>query len=220
MPSKNKKKNLRKILGALKPSEKVGLDLAELKEDTKEGIAALVRGFAKKLSDLETKFTNLSNKLNDKIDNLPEAPKDLTKDIKELKKEFGEEFSKFRGELDNLPEGYDDTELKKYIKEKIKNRGGGSAPFWNYVGTYIAVTETYPIRPDDYVINATSGTFTTTLPTATRIRGREYNIKNSGLGVITVATTSSETVDGSATLTVDPDCSFTVMSDGVNWIIV
>ena len=88
---------------------------------------------------------------------------------------------------------------------------------------YAAKTTTYTIvsATDDY-INCTSGTFTVTLPTAVSIAGQEFIIKNSGTGVITIATTSSQTVDGGASgsVTLNQYDSLSVMSDGANWIIV
>ena len=42
---------------------------------------------------------------------------------------------------------------------------------------YVAVTGTYTIVPDDYLVDCTSGTFTVTLPTAVGIAGKIYNIK-------------------------------------------
>jgi hypothetical protein len=86
---------------------------------------------------------------------------------------------------------------------------------------YVAETSNYAINPlVDYQIEATSGTFTVTLPTATTITGQEFSIKNSGTGVITVATTSSQTIDGSLTQTLTQYDNLVVMSNGTNWIIV
>ena len=46
------------------------------------------------------------------------------------------------------------------------------------------VTNTYTVLPTDYFVEATSGTFTITLPTAVGVKGQIYVIKNSGGGVI------------------------------------
>lgn len=64
-----------------------------------------------------------------------------------------------------------------------------------------------------------SATATITLPTAVGITGRWYVIKNTGVAVVvTIATTSSQTIDGftSHTLTALYE-SITVVSDGANW---
>jgi len=94
--------------------------------------------------------------------------------------------------------------------------GGGGATF-----DYVAKTSTYTITNDDYIIDATSNTFAATLPTASGETGRQFIIKNSGTGVVTVTPDGSETIDGEATaeLSMQYD-SITVVSDGSNWIIV
>lgn len=87
--------------------------------------------------------------------------------------------------------------------------------------TYVAVTATYAILTTDDIVDCTSGTFTATLPTAASIAGRPYTIKNSGTGVITVATTSSQTIDGATTAVLSTQyLSITVVSDGTNWKVI
>lgn len=86
---------------------------------------------------------------------------------------------------------------------------------------YIAKTTTYGILSTDYTIDCTSGTFTVTLPTAVSITGREYIIKNSGAGVITVATTSSQTIDGATTYSLPTQYKqVTIQSNGANWLVI
>ena len=85
---------------------------------------------------------------------------------------------------------------------------------------YTGQSATYAIKTSDYLVNCTSGTFTATLPTAVGCRGKIYIIKNSGAGAITVATTSSQTIDGSTTYSLGTQYKYVqVMSDGANWII-
>jgi hypothetical protein len=87
---------------------------------------------------------------------------------------------------------------------------------------YVAKTALYTIASaTDYCINCTSGTYSITLPTAVSIAGQEFIVKNSGTGVITIATTSSQTIDGQASgsITLNQYDSLSVMSDGANWII-
>jgi hypothetical protein len=85
---------------------------------------------------------------------------------------------------------------------------------------YVAKTTTYGIGQFDYYIDCTSGSFTVTLPSAVTVgAGKNYIIKNSGTATtITIATTSSQTIDGSApgvlTGTLIP---LRVISDGANW---
>lgn len=87
--------------------------------------------------------------------------------------------------------------------------------------TYTAQTGTYSAVIGDYV-NCTSGTFTVTLPTAASQTGKSIKIKNSGTGVITIATTSSQTIDGLATTVIKMGTFgdiLIVTSDGTNWIV-
>jgi len=94
---------------------------------------------------------------------------------------------------------------------------------WKPIPTlgYVAKTANYTATATDYTINCTSGTFTITLPTAASIAGRIYVIKNTGAGSITVATTSSQTIDGGASYTLGTANKYVqVQSDGANWIVI
>jgi hypothetical protein len=83
----------------------------------------------------------------------------------------------------------------------------------NKTANYTAASET--------IINCTANSFTVTLPTAVGVDGRHYVVKNSGAGVITVATTSSQTIDGVTTKSLPTQYDkMTVVSDGANWIII
>lgn len=85
---------------------------------------------------------------------------------------------------------------------------------------YVAKTGTYTITNTDHTIDCTSGTFTVTLPTAVGITGLTYIIKNSGAGTITIATTSSQTVDGVTTKTLNTQYTgYQLQSNGANWLI-
>lgn len=96
---------------------------------------------------------------------------------------------------------------------KVTMNNGRQSAYAAKTGTYTIVAAT------DYCINCTSGTFTVTLPTAVGIAGQEFVIKNSGTGVITVATTSSQTIDGALTDVLSSRYqSITVISDGANWL--
>ena len=86
--------------------------------------------------------------------------------------------------------------------------------------SYVEKTTTYSVGSTDHTINCTSGTFTVTLPTAVGITGRLYIIKNTGAGTITLATTSSQTIDGSTTQTILTNKTYKIQSTGANWIIL
>lgn len=62
-----------------------------------------------------------------------------------------------------------------------------------------------------------SGTMTLTLPTAVGNQSK-YTVKNTGTGVITIATTSSQTMDGATTTTLSTQYqTLNLISDGTNW---
>lgn len=65
-----------------------------------------------------------------------------------------------------------------------------------------------------------SGTTTLTLPTAVG-NTNKYSVKNTGSNTVTIATTSSQTIDGSSSITMAvPNTSLSLISDGANWRIV
>jgi len=72
----------------------------------------------------------------------------------------------------------------------------------------------------DYVYVVT-GTTTITLPTAVGNTNR-YTIKRSGTGVVSIATTSSQTIDGSSSpITINVQyVSIDLISNGTNWEII
>jgi hypothetical protein len=129
-----------------------------------------------------------------------------------------------------------DTATGKFTAGAIAKTGGTSSQFLKADGgtdstaytpvglalktNYQEKTANYTVNSVDNTINCTSGTFTVTLPTSVGIAGRFYNIKNSGVGVITVATTSSQTIDGVTTKTLAATKGITVQSTGANWIII
>jgi hypothetical protein len=85
--------------------------------------------------------------------------------------------------------------------------------------TYVAVSGNYSILTTDNFI-AASGTGTDTLPTAVGVTGKSYTIKNVGTGVITIATTSAQTIDGVTTYVIrTTNSGITVLSNGANWLI-
>lgn len=92
------------------------------------------------------------------------------------------------------------------------NNGG------SFAYTYIAKTANYSVTVSDCFIDCTSNSFTITLPTAVSITGRLYIIKNSGTATtITIATTSSQTIDGTTPTPLTTAVPLRVISDGANW---
>lgn len=91
------------------------------------------------------------------------------------------------------------------------------------VATPVAMkTAAYTLAATDSVVvcDASGGTFTVTLPSASGIVGRQYCIKriNGGINSVTVAAAGSETIDGSATTVLLTQYAVvTLVSDGANW---
>jgi len=90
-------------------------------------------------------------------------------------------------------------------------------------GTLTAVSTTYTVLSTDYTINGSSaGAFVITLLTAVGRSGQVFNIKNSGAGAITIATSLGQTIDGYASgdISLAQYDNLTVQSNGTNWIIL
>lgn len=101
---------------------------------------------------------------------------------------------------------------------EVKSDGGFTLT--SLATAYSAKTANYTATATDSVIDCTSGTFTVTLPTAVSITGRQYVVKNSGSGIITVNANGSETIDGTLTIDIASEDSVTIVSNGANWIII
>lgn len=86
---------------------------------------------------------------------------------------------------------------------------------------YVAKTGTYTAAAGDFVIDCTANTFTVNLPTAVGIAGKQYCIKNSGTGVITVDANGTQTIDGALTFILATQYeAIWVISDGANWKVI
>lgn len=86
-------------------------------------------------------------------------------------------------------------------------------------GGVTSVTGAYAVAASIGVVLA-NGSFTVTVPAAAANNGRVINIKNTGTGVITVATAGGN-IDGQATVLLNIQyASVTLVSDGTNWFII
>ena len=101
------------------------------------------------------------------------------------------------------------------VRKGIKSLGGVIFPVTGINSTYTVDT-----NDNDYLIDVTGNTITVTLPSAVLGNsGKNYVIKNSGSGVVTVATTSGQTIDGASTKSLNNNDGIEIISDGSNWII-
>lgn len=107
---------------------------------------------------------------------------------------------------------YDSTTKTQYISQgwidslAIKN--------------YVAKSTDYTATSTDKIIEVTATGTTQTLPTAAGIKGKEYEFILTAAGTATVATTSSQTINGATTYSLSAQYKYvTVISNGTNWII-
>jgi hypothetical protein len=85
---------------------------------------------------------------------------------------------------------------------------------------YRAVTALTTLDDDDYQIECTANSFTVTLPTAVGREGREFSIKNSGAGTITVDGDGTETIDDELTQIITQWDNIVIASNNVGWRII
>lgn len=97
--------------------------------------------------------------------------------------------------------------------------GGSGSGITRSVASISTATTAGASATTDYVYFV-SGTTTLTLPTAVG-NSNLYTVKNTGVATVTVATTSSQTIDGSTTITLPvANTSVDLISDGANWFLV
>lgn len=112
----------------------------------------------------------------------------------------------------------------------LTSNGAGALPTWQASGgggSNLAVTTkttTYSITTADALIllDSSGGAFTVTLPTAVGNTGKQFYLKKTtnDFNVVTVATTSSQTIDGVTTRTLVTQYEqYYIVSDGSNWVI-
>ena len=84
------------------------------------------------------------------------------------------------------------------------------------------ISQDYTPLDTDKTIVVTSGAVTVTLPNAQGRLQKIYDVHNKGAGIVTMATTDSQTISeyNSADLILIQHESVTVQSDDNNWIIL
>lgn len=102
------------------------------------------------------------------------------------------------------------------IQLNSASAGGGVSRSVNVVSTAATAGAS---ASTDYIY-LVSGITTVTLPTAVANTNR-YTIKRTGTGLVTIATTSSQTIDGSTTASLKVQYgSLELISDGANWNVI
>lgn len=121
---------------------------------------------------------------------------------------------------------------KLYLAEKtfisstpdIDESAGNIAPLDAGTLTILSLTASASVstvRNQFFLVNSTAGIFTVTLPTAIGNSGLVYKFKKINTGnTVTIATTSSQTIDGSLTISIAAQYAIVnLISDGANWYI-
>ena len=112
------------------------------------------------------------------------------------------------------------------FKGKTWNSGWQVLSPGSAVGTISTITQAYSILSTDDVllVDGSGGAFTVTLPSAVSNSGKVYEIKRTDetpANTVTVGTTSSQTIDGSTTTTLNTQYEvIKVVSNGTNWSIL
>lgn len=70
------------------------------------------------------------------------------------------------------------------------------------------------------LVEVTANSPTLTLPSATGAYGMFFIVKNSGAGTAVLAAAAGQTIDGATTKNLTQYQSLTVVSNGINWIII
>lgn len=224
--------------------EIAGLQLQiTISEDTYKADLAKVGKSIPDLTDIETRLGEMTTELSSRVDALEEAEpqeiKDWADTIEKLRKELMARISQIGGGSMNRKMTFGGVDyLTKYTDINYKagsnvtftivtndttkmvdvtiaatGGGGGTVRSINSISTPTTAGAT---AGTDYVY-LVSGTTTITLPTAVG-NTNLYTIKNVGVGTVTIATTSAQTIDGTATTTMPVQyTAVDLISDTANW---
>jgi hypothetical protein len=115
---------------------------------------------------------------------------------------------------------YDSVDGLTYVADN-----GAWVPISGLTPNVSSKTSAYTVTATDGLVkcDATSAAFTVTLPTAVGITGKIYIIKkvDASANAITIDGDGSETIDGSATVSLSAQWNkYVLMSDGSNWMVL
>lgn len=116
----------------------------------------------------------------------------------------------------NVTLTYANNNATKKVDITITSSGGGGGGTVRSINSISGDTSAGATSGTDYVYLC-SGTLTLTLPDAAA-NTNLYTVKNVGSGIITIATTSSQTIDGTTTITMPVQyTAVDLISDTANW---
>lgn len=218
-------------------------DLSDLKAQLVE--LELFNGIAKKtLSDIELSITGIKadKSLESSIKVVKNDVEAFRETIEKLRKEFTQRINNIGGgsinrqiyinNVDalskysdiNLKPGnnvtitYANNETTKRVDITITATGGAAGGITRSIDSIAVDTNAGSAADTDYVY-LVSGTTVLTLPTAVG-NNNLYTVKNVGVGVVTIAPTGAETIDGQANIVMPVQyTSVDLISDSLNWSI-
>lgn len=197
------------------------------------------------LTDIEDRISEVTLELGDRVTVLeeeePQEVKDWQSVIDKLRIELMRRLNNIGGGSMNRHINFNGTDfLTKYtdinykagsnvtftiannnathmVDVTISSTGGGGGGTVRVIASVSTPTTAASASQTDYVY-LVSGTTTITMPDATASNTNLYTIKNVGVGVVTINTTSAQTIDGSATIVMPVQyTSVDLISDTANW---
>lgn len=216
-------------------------------EATFKSDVAEIRKSMPDMSDLEDRVSELTMTLDSRVtaleDEEPQEVKDWTETINKLRGEVMNRINNIGGGAMNRKvtfggvdylTRYTDINYKagsnvtftvannnatKMVDVTIAATGGGGGGMVRSINNIAISTAAGSASGTDYVYLCT-GTLTLTLPDATASNTNLYTVKNVGTGVVTIDTTSAQTIDGSPTVIMPVQyTSVDLISDTANWDI-
>lgn len=199
------------------------------------------------LTDLEDRLSEMTLELSSRITTLeeeePQEIKDWTDTIEKVRKELLSRISQIGGGSMNRHINFNGTDfLTKYtdinykagtnvtftvannnatkmVDVTISATGGGGGGTVRVITNISTSQSALGASGTDYVYLCT-GTLTLTMPDATAGNTNLYTVKNVGTGVVTINTTSSQTIDNNLTIVMPLQyTSVDLISDTANWNI-
>ena len=153
-----------------------------------------------------------------------------------LKKDSGTDFDySWQDDEEGTGGGGGATDLEGLTDVDLTSPATRQGLFWdgtNYVNAYDPVHQQAPIAKSanftiqageyQYLVDASAGAVTATLPSAVGLAGKQYRIRkvDSSANAVTLAAAGSETIAGVASITLTRQYQTRMVdSDGTNWLI-
>ena len=87
------------------------------------------------------------------------------------------------------------------------------------MNTFISVSSNYTVLVSDYIVNQGGSNTTVTLPNPAGIESKQFIIKNTSIGTVTLVVTGGVLMDNQTTVFLNPYESISVVSTGTKYLI-